>query len=203
MILTAENYFSKEADREYLSVSQYKKFMGTLGRVGCEAEALACLNGEWEMKKTTSLMVGSYVDAHFEGTLDLFKAQNPDIFTKQGALKAEYRRAEEVINRIERDEYFMRHMAGQKQIIMTGELFGAKWKIKMDSYFPDTLIVDLKCMKSLREANFLISAIWTSFGIGDMTSRAQYTRRSLKSTQERSYHLRSRLHPKKNIRTSK
>ena len=49
----------------------------------------------------------------------------------------------------------MRHMAGQKQIIMTGELFGAKWKIKMDSYFPDTLIVDLKCMKSLREANFL------------------------------------------------
>ena len=55
MILTAENYFSKEADREYLSVSQYKKFMGTLGRVGCEAEALACLNGEWEMKKTTSL----------------------------------------------------------------------------------------------------------------------------------------------------
>ena len=43
MILTAENYFSKEADREYLSVSQYKKFMGTLGRVGCEAEALACL----------------------------------------------------------------------------------------------------------------------------------------------------------------
>lgn len=51
MNLTAENYFSKEADREYLSVSQYKKFMGTLGRVGCEAEALACLNGEWEMKK--------------------------------------------------------------------------------------------------------------------------------------------------------
>ena len=32
MILTAENYFSKEADREYLSVSQYKNFMGTIGR---------------------------------------------------------------------------------------------------------------------------------------------------------------------------
>ena len=73
MNLTAENYFSKEADREYLSVSQYKKFMGTLGRVGCEAEALACLNGEWEMKKTTSLMVGSYVDAHFEGRLTCSK----------------------------------------------------------------------------------------------------------------------------------
>lgn len=155
MNLTAENYFSPKADREYLSVSQYKKFVGTMGRVGCEAEALACLNGEWSMKKTTSLLVGSYVDAHFEGTLDLFKAQNLDIFTKQGALKSDYKRAEEVINRIERDEYFMRHMAGEKQVIMAGELFGAKWKIKMDSYFPDQLIVDLKCMRSLRDANYL------------------------------------------------
>lgn len=155
MILTAENYFSQEAEREFLSVSQYKKFAGSLGRPGCEAKAMAELNGEWEEAKSTSLMVGSYVDAHFEGTLDLFKAKNPEIFTKQGGLKAEYRRAEEVINRIERDEYFMAHMAGQKQVIMTGELFGAQWKIKMDSYFPDVLIVDLKCMKSLREDNYL------------------------------------------------
>ncbi|WMC91227.1 PD-(D/E)XK nuclease-like domain-containing protein [Kineothrix sp. MB12-C1] len=151
MKLTAENYFSKEADREYLSVSQYKRFVGCLGRVGCEAKAMAELSNEWMDGKSTALMVGSYVDAHFEGTLDLFRAQNPDIFTQKGTLKAEYRRAEEVINRIERDEYFMAHMAGEKQIIMSGELFGAKWKIKMDSYFPDTLIVDLKTMKSLGE----------------------------------------------------
>lgn len=155
MILTAENYFSQEAEREFLSVSQYKKFAGSLGRPGCEAKAMAELNGEWEEAKSTSLMVGSYVDAHFEGTLDLFKAKNPEIFTKQGGLKAEYRRAEEVINRIERDEYFLAHMAGQKQVIMTGEMFGVWWKIKMDSYFPDALIVDLKCMKSLREDNYL------------------------------------------------
>lgn len=151
MILTADNYYSKEADKEFLSVSQYKKFAGCLGRLGCEAKTMAELNGEWEDETTTAMLVGSYVDAHFEGTLDLFRAQHPEIFTKQGALKAEYRRAEEVINRIERDEYFMAHMAGQKQVIMTGELFGAKWKIKMDSYFPDQLIVDLKTMKSLGE----------------------------------------------------
>ena len=163
MKLTQENYFSREADRKYLSVSQYKNFVGTLGRPGCEAEAIAKLNGEWEMKKTTSLMVGSYVDSHFEGTLSLFKAHNPDIFTKQGALKSEYRRAEEVINRIERDNYFMLHMQGEKQVIMTGELFGAEWKIKMDSYFPDTLIVDLKCMKSLREANWVKDSGYMNF----------------------------------------
>lgn len=151
MILTAENYFSKEAEKEFLSVSQYKKFAGCLGRLGCEAKAMAELKGEWEEEKSTALLVGSYVDAHFEGTLDLFKAQHPEVFTKQGMLKAEYRRAEEVINRMERDPYFMAHMAGEKQVIMTGELFGARWKIKMDSYFPGKLIVDLKCMKSLGE----------------------------------------------------
>lgn len=149
MILTAENYFSKEADMEYMSVSQYKKFAGCLGRLGCEAKAMAELKGEWEEKKSTALLVGSYVDAHFEGTLDLFRAQHSEIFTKQGTLKAEYRRAEEVINRIERSEYFMLHMSGEKQVIMTGEIAGAKFKIKMDSYFPGKLIVDLKIMESL------------------------------------------------------
>lgn len=155
MILTAENYYSQEADREYLSVSQYKKFAGCLGRPGCEAHAMAQLNGEWQDKSTTALMVGSYVDAHFEGTLDLFRAQHQEIFTQKGELKADYKRAEVVINRIERDEYFMAHMAGQKQVIMTGELFGAKWKIKMDSYFPDQLIVDLKTMKSLGDSFYV------------------------------------------------
>jgi len=155
MILTQENYFLEEANKEYLSVSQYKNFIGCLGRLGCEAEAIAKLNNNWEQKKTTPLLVGSYVDAHFEGTLDLFKAKNPEIFTKSsGALRAEYKRAEEVINRIERDDYFMQHMEGKKQVIMTAELFGTLWKIKMDSYFPGKLIVDLKCMKSLHDTYY-------------------------------------------------
>lgn len=154
MILTAENYFSQEASREYLSVSQYKDFMGTLGKVACEAEAMAKLNGEWEMEKTTALMVGSYVDAHFEGSLNLFKAQNPEIFTKQGSLKAEYRKAEEIINRIERDELFMRYMSGEKQAIMTAEMYGSPWKIKIDSYLPGRAIVDLKVMRALHKAEY-------------------------------------------------
>ncbi|MBD8916760.1 MAG: hypothetical protein EGR90_00040 [Lachnospiraceae bacterium] len=149
MILTEENYYSKEADMEYLSVSQYKKFVGCLGRTGCEAKAMAELRGEWEDEKSTALLQGSYVDAHFEGTLDIFRAQHPELFTKTGTLKAEYKKAENVINRIERDNYFMAHMAGQSQVIMTAELFGVKWKIKMDKYFPDKLIVDLKVMESL------------------------------------------------------
>lgn len=154
MLLTNENYFSQEADREYLSVSQYKNFMGTLGKPACEAEAMALLNGEWEREKTTALMVGSYVDAHFEGTLDLFRAQNPSLFKKDGGLKAEYVKAEEVINRIERDELFMKYMSGEKQVIMTAEMFGANWKIKIDSYLEGKAIVDLKVMRELHKAEY-------------------------------------------------
>jgi hypothetical protein len=109
MILNSENYFSPEASKEYLSVSQYKNFMGTMGSTGCEAQAMAILNGEWEIdEKSTALLVGSYVDAHFEGTLNVFRAKNPDIFCSTGKnagrLKSDYVKAEEIINRIERDE---------------------------------------------------------------------------------------------------
>lgn len=152
MMITNENYFSPEASREYLGVSQYKNFIGSMGRLGCEAQAMALLNGDWELdNKSTALLVGSYVDAHFEGTLATFKAQNPEIFLKNGGLKAEYRQAEEIINRIERDPLFMQFMSGEKQVIMTTEMFGSPWKIKIDSYLKGKAIVDLKVMKSLTE----------------------------------------------------
>lgn len=155
MNLNADNYFSQEAEKEYLSVSQYKRFMGSLGRVGCEAAAVAQLNGEWKEKTTDAMLVGSYVDAYFDGTLDKFKNSHPEILTQKGTLSAKFRKAEEVIERIERDKYFMAHMGGQKQVIMTFELFGVMWKIKIDSYFPGQLIVDLKIMKSLRDLHYV------------------------------------------------
>ena len=163
MTLTSSNYFSAEANREYLSVSQYKDFVGSTGIKGCEARALAELNGEYEREKSTALLVGSYVDSYFEGSLEKFKAENCEIFTKQGSLKAEYRQAEEIINRIERDPYFMRFMSGQKQVIMTGEIGGVPWKIKIDSYIPDICIVDLKIVKSIRNRVYVKKYGFTDF----------------------------------------
>ena len=64
MILTNNNYFSKKANMEYMSVSQFKAFDK------CEAAALAELKGEYVKPKTVSMLVGSYVDAYFEGSLD-------------------------------------------------------------------------------------------------------------------------------------
>lgn len=155
MILTADNYYSAEANIEYMSVSQFKDFAGTYGKVGCEASAMAKLRGEYEQKKTTALLVGSYVDSYFEGTLDQFKRWNPEIFTQGGDLKASYKQANDIIARIERDEYFMQCLSGEKQVIMTGELFGVPWKIKMDSYLPDKVIVDLKVIESIKKLKWV------------------------------------------------
>lgn len=141
MILTAENYFSQEAKELYFGSSQFKDFME------CESRAMAQIRGEYEEQETTSLLVGKFVDAHFEGTLDIFRAQNPKIFTQKGELKADYKHAEKIIERIERDEMFMRYMSGGSQQILTGQLFGVDWKIKIDSYHVERAIVDLKIMK--------------------------------------------------------
>lgn len=146
MILTNDNYYSSEANREYMSVSQYKQFRK------CEAAAMAQINGEWDFPKTTALLVGSYIDSWFEGTLDEFKARNPEIFKKTRTgdpqLKADFVQAEAIIKFLQQDRTFMRYMAGEKQVIRTLELFGTPWKIKMDSYHPDK-IVDLKIMRSM------------------------------------------------------
>jgi len=155
MQLTADNYYSREANREYMSVSQFKDFLGTYGRLGCEFTALEKLEERWEDEKSTALMVGSYVDAYFEGSLERFKSENLALFKQEGGLKAEYVNADKIIARIERDEYFMKYMSGQKQVIMTGEMFGAKWKIKIDSYIPDVAIVDLKVMSSITELKWV------------------------------------------------
>lgn len=140
MKLTHENYFSREAQMEYMSVSQFKAFEV------CEAAALAEVTGNYEREKTTSLLVGSFVDAHFEGTLDVFKAQNPQLFKRDGTLKSDYIKAYGIINRLEQDDFFMSFMAGKKQVIMTGEISGVPVKVKVDSLLPDK-IVDLKVMK--------------------------------------------------------
>lgn len=73
MQLTSENYYSQEANQEYMSVSGYKDFAGTYGKMPCEFYGMEKLNGRWQDEKSTALLVGSYVDSYFEGSLDQFK----------------------------------------------------------------------------------------------------------------------------------
>ena len=143
-VLTQENYYSQEADKHYMSVHQYLDFVGHMGVHGCEAKAMAKLNGVWADETTTAMLVGSYVDSYFEGTLEEFKEEHPDCFTQKGELKAAFKQAEVMIRRCSVDPYFMATLSGEKQVIMTGYLFGTEWKIKMDSYIPGKAFVDLK-----------------------------------------------------------
>lgn len=155
MVLTAENYYSKEANKEYMSVSQYKDFAGTYGKMACEFSAIEKLEERWAQKKTTPLLVGSYVDSYFEGTVGEFKKETPEIFTQAGGLKAPYIQADKIIERMERDPLFMMYMSGKKQVIMTAELFGTKWKIKIDSYAEGIAITDLKVVESITKPKWV------------------------------------------------
>lgn len=139
MKLTQRNYFSRKASLEYMSVSQFKSFSV------CPASALAEIKGKYKREKTTALLVGSYVDSYFEGSLANFIRENPEIHKKDGTLKADYLQAEIIIQRILKDRLFKKYMAGEKQVIMTGEINGVPVKIKIDSLHPDK-IVDLKVM---------------------------------------------------------
>lgn len=143
MRLTKLNYYSQAANREYMSVSQFKSFLT------CEAATMAELNGEYERPASTALLVGSYVDSWFEGTLDEFKSEHPEIFKRDGTLKADYVKAEELITRAQQSPLFMDFMGGEKQKIIFGEIDGVKWKGKIDSYHPGRMIVDLKTSRSL------------------------------------------------------
>lgn len=116
-----------EIQMAYMGSSQFKAFRR------CEAAALAELEGRYATPKTSAILVGAYVDAYFEGTLEAFEAQNPELFKRDGALKAEYAHAEKIISRLEADELYMLLMSGQKQVVLTGEIAGVPYKIKIDS----------------------------------------------------------------------
>ena len=138
MQINQENYYSQEANKEFFSVSQYKSFLS------CEARAMAELYGEHERPVTKSLLVGSFVDRYFEGTLDSFMKENPGIYTRRRELRADYKRANQIIEIVKTDPKFMDSMSGEKQKIFTFEMFGVPWKIKLDSYNPGKAITDLK-----------------------------------------------------------
>lgn len=164
MILTQENYYSTEANMAYMSASQYKAFCQ------CEAAALAELQGEWVQPSTQALLVGGYIDAWFAGELPVYQAQHPELFKRDGTLKAEYLKAQDVIARMESDELYSMLMSGQKQVVRTGLIAGVPFKVKIDSLldaaacrqiaeefpgaapalgFGDGAIVDQKVMRDL------------------------------------------------------
>lgn len=138
MRLTKANYHSAEMNRKYMSASMIKAMLR------CPAAAMA-----GEKPGSSALLVGSYVDAFFEGKAAVFRTEHPEIFRKDGQLKAEYAKADEMIARAQSDEVFMSFMKGRKQVIKTGRIDGIPFKIKMDVYLKGERIVDLKTVRDM------------------------------------------------------
>lgn len=152
MRLNKENYFSPEANRHYMSVSQFKGFLPSYG--GCEARSMAELAGEYERPSVTAFMEGHFVHAWNEGTLAEFKANNPDLYSSRGPtagqLKSNFQHCNKMIEVLESDPFVMKALAGQKEVILTANLFGIPWKVMLDSYQPTIgMFADLKCMKDM------------------------------------------------------
>lgn len=160
MQLNEDNYYSSEANNEYMSVSQLKSFIGVPAFMGCESRALAELSGEYVKEKTDALLVGSYVDIALTGTeeeMEQFKKDNPQIFSSRGETKgqllAKYQNANKMIERVKQDELFMKTLSGKHQVIMTGTIYDVPFKIKIDSLL-DNAIVDLKTCESITKAYY-------------------------------------------------
>lgn len=128
--LTNENYHTNIANRHYMSVSQFKS------AVTCEAAMLAELKDGFTRPPSQALMVGSYLHAALESDqafTDFFEQERESIVNTRGNKYAPYLQADEMIETVKNDPFCMFALEGDKEVIMTGELFGANWKIKIDS----------------------------------------------------------------------
>lgn len=138
--LTSENYYSNEADRQYMSVSQFKNFLE------CPARTMAELNGEFEKKPNEAMIIGSYVHAAFDSEEEFSKFiedNNSIIFNSRGGKYAKFAQADEMIDAVKKDKFASFAMTGDKEQIYTANWLGIDWKIKVDSinhqnmYFSD------------------------------------------------------------------
>ncbi|WP_342573743.1 PD-(D/E)XK nuclease-like domain-containing protein [Solibacillus sp. FSL K6-1781] len=128
--LNSQNYHSKEANQHFMSVSQFKSAME------CEAAMIAELKGEYTRPPSPALLVGSYLHAAFESEqafADFFEQERDSIINTRGNMYAPFVQADDMIQTVKNDKFCMFALEGDKEVIMTGELFGAPWKIKIDS----------------------------------------------------------------------
>ena len=177
MKLNGRNYYSAKANSEFMSVSQFKDFQR------CEAMAMAKLKGEYTQPKSSALLLGSFVDEILTGTkgsqakfitqnrseifqksskltkytdeelTTLLKDYGLEIFTADNKPYAEIVQALDAIEKIKKQPLMMQHFKSKHQVIMTGEIAGVPFKIKMDNYKPGEFISDGKYMSSLRSPN--------------------------------------------------
>lgn len=146
MNLNLDNYYSVEANKEYMSVSQFKNFKL------CEAKAMYDLENDFQEKKQ-SFLEGQLFEALVTGDKDLFMAKHSEeIISKTGKtagqLKANFKKVFSAAEKFNQQDFFKNIVNKcEKQVILTGEIEGVKVKCALDLFDKDTnSIYDIKCM---------------------------------------------------------
>lgn len=165
MNLTRDNYYTNEADWEYMSCSQYQDFLS------CEARAMAKLHGRYIPPDSEALIVGNYFhtamespEAHEEFCRQHFETIfKTKIDRKTGELiatgdkYAPYVTADRMISVCYGDPLIksLIDMQGENEEIMTGNLFGIPWKVRIDKYITDKrLIIDWKTTADINKTEY-------------------------------------------------
>lgn len=146
MKLTPENYYSLEANNFYMSNSTYGDFLK------CESMALAKLRGEI-IPSPDAFLLGNYVHAWAEGTLGEFRANNPELFGKNGQLYAKYAAGDTMIDTLSNDALIRYLMTGDREIIVTAMMFGVPWKAKLD-ILASGWLADIKTTKGIYDKHW-------------------------------------------------
>ena len=150
MELNNQNYFSIEANKEFMSVSQFKNFRE------CEAKALHDIEVGGEVQKE-AFLEGKLFEAWVSGDRALFMAQHPEIVSTRGAtagqIKSNFNRVIASAERFLTQDFFKKIIEKcEKQVILTGEIEGVKVKCALDLFDRETnSIYDIKCMKDFKD----------------------------------------------------
>jgi hypothetical protein len=181
MKLNTKNYYTKAAHEAYFSVSQFKAFqkceaaaMAELRGEFTPDRGRALLLGSFvdEMLTGTKASQAKFVAENYteifqksSKIISVFKnletlnerkefiTEYDDLFHINNKPYADIVQAIDTIARVKEQPRMMHYLNGKHQVIMTGEIEGVPFKIKMDSFDPDEYICDLKYMASLRAPN--------------------------------------------------
>lgn len=165
MELTRDNYYSPEADWKYMSCSQFQAWNE------CEAKEMAKLQGRWQDEESTAFIVGNYFHTYFEGpeAHEQFCNENFDKIFKTKTIKgkngapdtvqitgkyAEFEQADKMIAVATADPLIQSlvNLPGENEKIMTGEIAGVPWRIRLDKYVETgRMIIDYKTCASISE----------------------------------------------------
>ena len=139
--LTHDNYFSEEAEMAYMSYSQFKAF---------EMCPEAAVKAEKEQKDYFT--EGHFFEAVIDGEGGDFVEAHPEMLTRTGELRENYRRTIDAAIAIKEQPLLRRILSRcERQVILTGEIAGVPYKGCVDLLDPETGdTYDTKYVKDFR-----------------------------------------------------